>query len=63
MIVPYVAEAGIAISLEPSLLFNFTQDNKLFYCDTEEERIEPSPINLDWHCGDRSKGPEKLAKR
>ena len=38
MVIPYTIEDSMAVSLEPSLLYNFTQDNKLFYCDTEQER-------------------------
>ena len=30
MINPYIAEAGIAVSLEPSLMYNFCNDNNPF---------------------------------
>ena len=37
MVAPYIAEDGLSISMEPSLMFNYTQDDKKFYIDTEQE--------------------------
>ena len=63
LVVPYTIEAGLAVSLEPSLLYNFTQDDKGFHYDTEFERDEPPLHQKDFFCIDKAKGPEKLAKR
>ena len=63
MIVPFIAEAGCSLSLEPTLMYNYTSDNKMFYLDCEEDHEEPTPQHLDFHCNDRAKGADKLAKR
>lgn len=63
MIVPYTIEAGLSMSMEPSMLYNFTSDERDFYHDTEVERGEPPLHPKDFFCGDKAKGPEKLAKR
>jgi hypothetical protein len=63
LVVPYTIETGLSVTLEPSLLFNFTQDDYGFHIDTEFERDEPPRHPKDCACGDKSKGPERLAKR
>lgn len=35
MIVPFIAEAGCSLSLEPTLMYNYTSDDKLFHLDSE----------------------------
>ena len=61
--VPYIAEAGLAVALEPSLLRKFESDRKTFYIDNEEDLAEPANIDLDGYCNDRKGGTEKLARR
>lgn len=63
MVIPYTMEAGLSVSLEPSLLYNFTEDNKGFHIDTEFERDEPPSNPKDYWCVDKTKGPDKLAVR
>jgi len=63
MYVPYITEAGLALALEPSLIYHFEHDCRRFYIETELERQEPPAPALDQHCNDRKAGPEKLAKR
>ena len=63
MIVPYIAEAGCSITLEPTLMYNYTPDDKVFKIDSEEDQMEPVSTHLDFHCNDRAKGADKLAKR
>jgi hypothetical protein len=41
MVAPYIAEAGLSVSMEPSLMYAYTSDDKLFYIDSEQEREEP----------------------
>jgi hypothetical protein len=41
MVAPYIAEAGLSVSMEPSLMYNYTSDHHFFYVDTEQEREEP----------------------
>ena len=63
MYVPYITEAGLALALEPSLIYHFEHDGCAFYIDTELERQEPPCPALDQHCNDRKAGQENLAKR
>ena len=47
MYVPYITEAGLALALEPSLIYHFEHDGRAFYIDTELERQEPPCPALD----------------
>ena len=63
MVAPYIAEVGLSVSMEPSLMYAYTSDDKHFYIDTEQEKEEPNNQPLDFHCNDRAKGVDKLQKR
>ena len=41
MIEPYIAEAGLSVAIEPSLLRKFEPDAQGFHIDDEFERAEP----------------------
>ena len=60
MIVPYIAEDGLAVALGPTLLGTFARDERAFYMDTEADWEEPRTAALDTACNDRKTGPEKL---
>jgi len=53
MINPYIAEAGIAVSLEPSLILNFCNDDKKFEIDFDDAITEPASCPKDDYCIDR----------
>ena len=63
LVVPYIAEAGLAVALEPSLLRKFEADRQHFYVDNEHDMAEPVNLVLDGYCNDRKGGTEKLARR
>ena len=63
MVVPYIAEAGLSVALEPSLLRKFEADRQHFYIDNEDDRGEPVNLVLDGYCNDKKGGTEKLARR
>jgi len=53
MINPYIAEAGISVSLEPSLMYNFCNDNKTFIIESSNSNEEPPGCPMDDYCLDR----------
>lgn len=56
---PYVAECGLSVALEPSVMLLRSNDNVNFYIETEQESGEPPRPELDRHCLDRYQGPQK----
>ncbi len=60
---PYTAEQGIQISVEPSMMYYFNPDKKGFYIDTSFEKDELAPNPLDHFCLDKYQGIDKSFKR
>jgi hypothetical protein len=62
MVIPYTCEASLSQALEPSLLYHFYADTAQLVVEDHED-VEPTHIQIDTHCLDRYKGPEKFAAR
>jgi len=63
LVVPYIAEAGLAVAIEPNLLGTFGSDTRHFYIDNDQDMAEPENLPLDGYCNDRKGGAENLGRR